>query len=146
MSLLHAGGCNRYERLVVRRTPKKKKRGVKRGAAARAAPPVEDAAVAAKALEAARLEETRKKEQQEHDAKVIRTVRRLRLARNLRGLARWSRCSPQRLAFQLYDSTGRSNHDFLQRYRRFRRQHVRVQEGSMPALHRCMRLEHIAAR
>ncbi|KAE8910861.1 hypothetical protein PF010_g6587 [Phytophthora fragariae] len=133
-----------YERLVVRRT-NKKKRGVKRAAATPSAPPVEDAAAAAKALEAARLEDKRREEQREHEAKVSKTVRRMRIARNLGGLARWSRCSPQRLAFQLCDSTGWEQ-DFLERYRRLKRQHVRLQERSSQMLDRCMRLERIAAR
>ncbi|KAE9045985.1 hypothetical protein PF005_g5349 [Phytophthora fragariae] len=111
-----------YERLVVRRT-NKKKRGVKRAAATPSAPPVEDAAAAAKALEAARLEDKRREEQREHEAKVSKTVRRMRIARNLG----WEQ-------------------DFLERYRRLKRQHVRLQERSSQMLDRCMRLERIAAR
>ncbi|KAG6609562.1 uncharacterized protein IUM83_00431 [Phytophthora cinnamomi] len=135
-----------YERLVVRRATKKKR--VKRAtAAAPVAPPVvEDEAAAAKALEAARREAARREKQRQHEEKVAGTVRRLCLARNLRGLARWSRCSAQRLAFRLCDATEQSEQGFLDNYRRLKRQHVKKQERSRSILERCMRMEHIAAR
>ena len=76
-----------------------------------------DANALNKVSEAAQLERIRRKAQQEHDARVCRTVKRLRLARNLRGLARLSRCNSHRLAFQLVAATEQDEVLFLQNYK-----------------------------
>ena len=99
---------------------------------------------------AVRLIEGRKREQQAHDALVLGSVKRQRLARNVRGLARLSRCSPHRLAFQLVAGTVSGKVlSAAQKYRRDRRQLARMprsQEGVAFGVARSLRLERVAAR
>ena len=95
---------------------------------------------------AVRLSEARKKEQVEYDARVVETVKRLRLARNVRGLARWSHCSPHWLAFQLVAGTALDEIVSFQRYRRSQRLHKRREEEVTSGVERSLRLERVAAR
>ncbi|KAG2763282.1 hypothetical protein PC129_g294 [Phytophthora cactorum] len=126
-----------YERLVVRRTSKKKR--VRRVSAA----VDKDAEALQQTSEAARLEDIWRQEQQDHDAKVAYTVKRLRFARNLRGFARLTHCSPHHLAFQLVDATEEEGRQFLQKCQRAKR---RRHEEFTSEVERSMRLEGIAAR
>ncbi|CAH0477406.1 unnamed protein product [Peronospora belbahrii] len=135
-----------YERLVVRRT--KKKRATLELTTVNNTPNKKAGALK-KVSEAAKLEETRRKEQHEHDMRIVRTVNRLRLARNLRGLARSSRCSPHRLAFQLVASTEQNDLSLLQQYKRNQRQYSRFvqrRKRSASGIEKRMRLERVAAR
>ncbi|KAG7381161.1 hypothetical protein PHYPSEUDO_006337 [Phytophthora pseudosyringae] len=135
-----------YERLVVRRTRKKKRVAAATQPAEDKTHLEEDAAVLAQLSEAARLEEIRRKEQQEHDAKVSGTVKRLHLARNLRGFARLNGCSPHRFAFQLVDATDQDELRFLRQYQRVKRRRSGRKAGRAYEVEQATRLEGIAAR
>ncbi|CAI5725688.1 unnamed protein product [Peronospora effusa] len=135
-----------YERVVVRRTKKKQ---VKLEPTSSNNTTDKDAETLEEVSEATKLERSRRKAQQEHDARISRTVKRLRLARNLRGLARLSRCSPHRLAFQLVAATEQDEALFLQNYKRIQRHRPRFvqrRERSVSGIVSSMRLERVAAR
>ncbi|KAL4152221.1 hypothetical protein PRNP1_009155 [Phytophthora ramorum] len=134
-----------YERLVARCTNKKKRVD----AAAAKKTNDRDVAASQEVLEAARQEEIRREEQLERDAHISGTVKSLRLGRNLRGVARMSRCCPHRLAFRLVAATEPDGDRFVERYRRVKRQRSRLswrREERTLRLKRCMRLEAATAR
>ncbi|ETK77796.1 hypothetical protein, variant, partial [Phytophthora nicotianae] len=113
ISRISADDFNRlYDRLVVRRTSKNK-RARRQVTTVVSVNSAEDAKALQQASEAARLEKTRHQEQLECDAKIASTVKRLRFARNLRGLARLTHCNPHQLAFQLVDATEEEQRQIL---------------------------------
>uniref|UniRef100_M4BIC3 Uncharacterized protein n=1 Tax=Hyaloperonospora arabidopsidis (strain Emoy2) TaxID=559515 RepID=M4BIC3_HYAAE len=137
-----------YERLVVRRKKRKRAKPEEDEAAAvwEETPEEDGEVVKEEVARAVRLSEARKKEQVEYDARVVETVKRLRLARNVRGLARWSHCSPHWLAFQLVAGTALDEIVSFQRYRRSQRLHKRREEEVTSGVERSLRLERVSAR